>query len=113
MQDATLACRGRDMKLDTKALALAVAMVTAGGYLLWAALVALSPHGTMVLLSTMMHAKVGAVSWSMSLGSVTAGLILTTGFAALSSWLVGAVYNLLVEAKMRQAGEARSAPLPR
>lgn len=89
------------MKLDVKALTLAVVLVTAVGYLLCAGIIALAPHSSMVLLSTMTHTKPGSMSWSLSWGGAAAGLVLTTAVAALGAWLVAAFYNFLIEASAR------------
>lgn len=85
------------MKIDSRAFTLAVGMVAAVGYLACAGLVALSPHGTMVLFATMMHADLGTISWSLSWAGVAAGLILTTGLLALAACLVSMTYNVLAE----------------
>lgn len=104
------------MKLDTKAFTLAIAAVTAVGYLICTALIALSPQATKVLLSTATHLDLRPAHWSLSWGGAAAGLILTVAFAALAAWLVATVYNALTETtepqteRIKALGPAREKP---
>lgn len=86
------------MKLDTRALTLAAAVVAAVLYALCALLIALAPEATMRVAGYLMHVDLGGISRPISWGGVLAGLTAWTAASAACAYALAELYNRLARA---------------
>lgn len=94
------------MRLDARAFALAAGTTAAALFILCAAAVAIAPGPTTAFAGYLIHTDLSGLSRSLTLGNFVGGLICWALGAALTFWLVAAIYNRLL-------GVKSSAPVPR
>ncbi len=81
------------MKLDTKAFALAVGLISAAIFVLCAALVALWPAQMTALASWWAHIDLTGLARMVTFSSFVGGLILTFVSHYIVAWLFALLYN--------------------
>ena len=81
------------MKLDARALGIAFAVATAVLWVICSLFVAILPGAMMAMSGHMVHANFGGMSWTMSIIGFLIGLVIWTGIAFVTGWLIGVLYN--------------------
>lgn len=85
------------MKCDANKLFLATAGAFAIIWIICSALVAIAPGQMLGMSGHMIHADIGALSWTLTLGGFVFGLILWSAWAGATAWLIGTIYNKLLD----------------
>ncbi|MGH9366520.1 MAG: DUF5676 family membrane protein [Thermoanaerobaculia bacterium] len=85
------------MRLDTRAIALAVGLGTAIAWFVCTAIGALAPGPAVRLTGYLFHVDASRIPWSMSLGGFLAGLIVWSLVAALFAAVSVSLYNRLIK----------------
>lgn len=85
------------MKCHANKLFLATAGAFAIIWIICSALVAVVPGQMMGMSGHMIHADFHAVSWTLTWFGFIAGLILWSAWAGITAWLIGTIYNKLLD----------------
>jgi hypothetical protein len=93
------------MKLDARAFGLAAGTTAAALFILCSAAVAIAPGPTTAFAGYLTHTDLSGLPRSLTLGNFVGGLVCWALGAALTFWLVAAIYNRLL-------GIRSTAPVP-
>lgn len=85
------------MKIDASRLAYALGGTTAILWIVCSIFVALFPGSMMSMTGSMLHANPQAFGWSLTLTGFFMGLVCWTMWAAVTGWLIGGIYNRLLQ----------------
>ena len=84
------------MRLDARAFGFAAGLTAAALFTLCAVAVAIAPGPTTAFAGHLIHTDLSGLSRSLTLGNFVGGLICWALGAALTFWLVAAIYNRLL-----------------
>lgn len=84
------------MRLDARAFGFAAGTTAAALFILCAVAVAIAPGPTTAFAGYLIHTDLSGMSRSLTLGNFVGGLICWALGAALTFWLVAAIYNRLI-----------------
>jgi len=84
------------MKIDSIKFGFAAAIVTAVIWVICSLLVLSMPSGMMRMSGHMMHSDMGQMSWMLTGGGFTIGLLAWSIIAGIIAWAIAAVYNRLL-----------------
>ena len=97
------------MRLNTRALALAAAAVTAVTFAICAFFVAVAPGTTSAFFSYVLHLDLTALARPLTWGSFCVGLLALTIVAGAVAGLLGWLYNALAHGELTRAAAIRAA----
>lgn len=86
------------MRLNPTAVAIAAALAFANVWTLCSILVAALPGAMMGMTEHMIHAHLQGFPWVLTLPGYLIGLITWSAWAAVTGWLIAAIYNRIAAA---------------